>query len=84
MTDGRQLQVYERVGGLLGKPGAATPLQTGTRPIGSQSWSWMTANGQTILSTTLPDQVYVELDVATGSSVNVDLDVLVAIAGTLL
>jgi hypothetical protein len=83
LTDGRQLQIYQRAGGLPAKPGAATPLQTGTRMIGSQSWSWMTVNGQTVLSTTLPDQVYVELDVATGSNVNTDLDMLQAIAATL-
>jgi len=44
----------------------------------------MTVNGQTVLSTTLPDQVYIELDIATGSNVNMDLDTLGAIAGTLL
>jgi hypothetical protein len=52
--------------------------------IGPQSWSWMTVNGQTVLSTTLQDQVYVELDVATSSNVNVDLGMLQAIAATLL
>jgi len=83
LTDGRQLDVFERAGGLPVKPGASTPLQTGTRVIGSQTWSWMTVNGKTVLSTTLLDQVYVELDVATSSSVNADLDMLVAIAATL-
>ena len=82
LTDGRTLQIYERVGGLPAKP-TATPLQTGTRLISSQSWSWMTVNGQTVLSTTLPDQVYVELHVATGSNVSTDLDMLQAIATTL-
>jgi len=82
LSDGRRLQVFEYVGGLPVKPTAA-PLQTGTRMIGSQSWSWMTVNGQTVLSTTLPDRVYVELDLPTSSNVSADLDTLQSIASTL-
>jgi hypothetical protein len=82
LGDGRNLQLFEYVGGLPAKPTTA-PLQTGTRVIRSQPWSWMTVNGQTVLSTTLPDRVYVELDLLTGSNVNTDLDTLQAIASTL-
>lgn len=82
LRDGRRLQVFEYPGGLPVKPTAA-PLQTGTRMVGSQSWSWMTVNGQTVLSTTLPDRVYVELDLPTSSNVNADLDTLQSIASTL-
>ena len=83
LGDGRNLQLFEYVGGLPTKPQLATPLQTGTRIIGSQSWSWIIINGQTVLSTTLPDLVYVELDLQTGSNVNADLDTLQSIASTL-
>lgn len=82
LGDGRLLQVYEYPGPLPAKP-SATPLQTGTRTSGSQSWSWMTVNGQTVLFTNLPDGWYVELDVPTGSNVNADLDMLQSIASTL-
>jgi len=82
LGDGRRLQVFEYVGGLPIKPGA-TPSQTGALMIGSQSWSWMTVNGQTVLSATLPDRVYVELDLPTGSDVKADLNTLQSIASTL-
>lgn len=97
LSDGRNLQLFEHVGALPAKP-TAPPVLTGTRTVGSQSWSWISVNGQTVLSTTLPDGVYVELSVPTGSNttlrlepgspgalalVNADLDVLQSIASTL-
>jgi hypothetical protein len=97
LTDGRHLQVFEHVGALPAKP-TAPPMLTGTRTIGSQSWSWTSVNGQTVLSTTLPDGVYVELSVPMASNttlrlepesptavalVNAELDMLQSIASTL-
>jgi hypothetical protein len=97
LTDGRQLQLFEFVGVLPTKP-TAPPVLTGTRALGTQAWSWTLVNGQIVLSTTLPDRVYVELSVPMGSSttisievsspgglalVNADVDLLQAIASTL-
>lgn len=82
LTDGRSLKLFEYAGGLPVKP-SATPDQTGTRVIGGQSWSWLTINGQTVLSTTLSDRVYVDLSVPTGSDLNADLAILQSIASTL-
>jgi hypothetical protein len=97
LSDGRQLQLFEFAGVLPTKP-TAPPLLTGTRAIGSQAWSWILVNGQIVLSTTLPDRVYVELSLAMGSRttisievsspgglalVDADVDVLQSIASTL-
>jgi hypothetical protein len=73
LTDGRNLQVFEHVGALPAKP-TDPPMLTGTRTIGSQSWSWIYVNAQTVLSTTLPDRVYVELSVPMGSNTTVRLE----------
>jgi hypothetical protein len=73
LNDGRNLQVFEHVGALPAKP-TASPVMTGTRTIGSQSWSWMSVNGQTILSTTLPDRVYVELSIPMRSNTTLRLE----------
>jgi hypothetical protein len=72
LTDGRNLQVFEYVGVLPAKP-AASPVVTGTRTIGSQSWSWSVVNAQTVLSTTFPG-VYVELSVPMGSNTTVSTE----------
>jgi len=83
LTDGRSLKLFEYAGGLPVKPSINTPDQTGTRVIGAQSWSWLTVNGQTVLSTTLSDRTYVDLSVPTGSDLNADLAILQSIASTL-
>lgn len=82
LTDGRSLKLFEYPVGLPFKP-SGTPDQTGTRVIDGQSWSWLTINGQTVLSTTLSDRVYVDLSVPTGSDLNADLAILQSIASTL-
>lgn len=74
LTDGRHLQLFEFVGVLPTKP-TAPPVLTGTRAIGTQAWSWTLVNGQIVLSTTLPDRVYVELSVAMGSSTTISVEV---------
>jgi hypothetical protein len=95
LTDGRSLQVFQYVGVLPAKP-AASPGVTGTRTIGSQSWSWSVVTGQTVLSTTFPG-VYVELSVPTAKTtlrlepgspsalalMTRDVDLLESIASTL-
>lgn len=73
LNDGRNLQLFEHVGALPAKP-TASPVMTGTRTIGSQSWSWVSVNGQTVLSTTLPDRVYMELSVPMDSSMKLRLE----------
>jgi hypothetical protein len=73
LTDGRNLQVFEHVGALPPKP-TASPVLTGTRTIGSQAWSWISVHGQTVLSTTLPDRVYIELAVPMGSNTTASLE----------
>lgn len=51
LTDGRQLRLYERRGGLPDKAGPTQTVREGVRDVAGTSWSWtVLENGLTILT----------------------------------
>lgn len=82
LRDGRGLTLYEREGGLPVKP-SATPGERGTRVIAGHSWEWARLSVSTILFTTMPNSLYVELAMNSTGNTSSDVDEMARIAGTL-
>ena len=82
LTDGRPLHVYEHLGPLPAKP-TRSPNESGTVAIGAQSWSWRTLDAYLVLSTEMPDGIYIELGLPTSANRSADIELLKDIAATL-
>lgn len=87
LRDGRGLSLYEREGGLPSKPSASPDesgrRESGRRVIASHSWEWHRGNRSTVLATTMPDDLYVELALNSTGNTAAEIDELARIAGTL-
>lgn len=82
LRDGRGISLYEREGGLPVKP-SASPEERGTRVIASHSWDWARFRQSTVLFTTMPDSLYVELAMNSTGNTAAEVDDLARIASSL-